>query len=50
MKIIKSLTVSILCYLSLLLLFDITLIIADFINNDSLRNISISVLKAITFV
>jgi len=50
MKIIKSIIVSILCYLSLLLLFDITLIVADFIDSDSLRDVSISALKAITFV
>jgi hypothetical protein len=50
MKIIKSIIVSILCYLSLLLLFDITLIVADFIGNDLLRNVSINALKAITFV
>jgi len=50
MKIIKSLAVSLLCYLSLLLFFDILLIVADFTGNDQLRDVSISALKAITFV
>ena len=50
MKILKSFAVSVLCYLSLLLLFDIALIVSDFINSKSLHDISISALRAITFV
>jgi hypothetical protein len=50
MKILKSIIVSLLCYLSLLLFFDILLIVADFTGNDQLRDVSISALKAITFV
>lgn len=50
MKILKSIVVSILCYLSLLLLFDITLIVSDFIDSKPLHDISVSALKAITFV
>jgi hypothetical protein len=50
MKILKSLVVSLLCYLSLLLFFDILLIVADFTGNNQLRDVSISALKAITFV
>jgi hypothetical protein len=42
--------VSLLCYLSLLLFFDILLIVADFTGNNQLRDVSISALKAITFV
>lgn len=50
MKLLKTFSVFVLCYLSLFLLFDIALIVSDFVDNKTLQDISIEVLKTISFI